>query len=210
MPGMRTLSLRKPSIESLRQFVAEQARLDFNYNSVGATAQTPPDGYVVDRTRIELGAGDTIFQAAKTALEQWRHFGLGWVEAWPPQTPLQAGEVVAVMGRGMGVWWLNACRIVYTVNEIGPSTRFGFAYGTLPGHVESGEERFLIEWDRDADTVWYDIVAYSKPNHVLTRLGYPFVRRLQKRFGRDSATAMFRAVNAASAIPAIKQRTQRE
>ncbi len=52
-------------------------------------------------------------------------------------------------------------------------SRFGFAYGTLPGHVESGEERFLVEWDRGDDAVWYDILAFSRPNHVLTRLGYP-------------------------------------
>ena len=80
-------------------------------------------------------------------------------------------------------------------------------YGTLPGHVESGEERFLIEWDRDTDRVCYDILAFSRPNHLLTRLGYPLVRRSQKRFGRDSAEAMFRAVNSASRLPEVCQTT---
>ena len=32
------------------------------------------------------------------------------------------GAVVAVIGRVVGVWWLNACRIVYVVNESGPIT----------------------------------------------------------------------------------------
>ena len=64
----------------------------------------------------------------------------------------------------------------------------------LPGHVESGEERFQVEWNRSDDTVWYDILAFSRPNHVLTRLGYPIVRRIQKKFARDSATAMQLAV----------------
>jgi uncharacterized protein (UPF0548 family) len=80
------------------------------------------------------------------------------------------------------------------VNESGPITKFGFAYGTLQGHVESGEERFLIEWDRSDDSVWYDIVGFSRPNHFLTRLGYRVVRRTQKRFGRDSAASMLSAV----------------
>jgi uncharacterized protein (UPF0548 family) len=71
---------------------------------------------------------------------------------------------------------------------------FGFAYGTLPGHVERGEERFLVEWDQGDDAVWYDILAFSRPNHLLTRLGYPVVRRLQKRFGRDSAATVLKAV----------------
>jgi len=72
--------------------------------------------------------------------------------------------------------------------------RFGFAYGTLPGHIERGEERFLLEMSDD-DSVWYDILAFSQPRHLLTKIGYPFVRRMQKRFGRESAAAMVRAVN---------------
>jgi uncharacterized protein (UPF0548 family) len=111
------------------------------------------------------------------------------------------------MGRAVGVWWLNACRVVYAVVETGPVSRFGFAYGTLPGHVESGEERFLIEWDRGDDGVWYDILAFSRPNHLLTRLGYPLVRRAQKRFGRDSAAAVFRSVNGTAPIPEVRQST---
>jgi len=204
---MEMLSILKPSAESLRQLVAEQAKLPFSYSAVGATAQTPPAGYVVDRTRIELGVGQSVFQSAKVALQHWEQFRLGWVEAWSPETPLEPGQVVAIMGWAVGLWWLNSCRIVYTVDESGPITKFGFAYGTLPGHVESGEERFLIEWDRDADTVWYDILAFSRPNHFLTWLGYPLVRCIQKRFGRDSAASMFQAVNASTVMPEICQST---
>ena len=204
---MEMLSLYKPSVASLRRFVAEQKALDFSYPAVGATANTPPAGYVVDHTRIELGAGEDVFDAAKLAFRRWEHFRLGWVEAWSPETPIQSGEVVAIMGWAIGFWWLNSCRIVYVVDESGPISKFGFAYGTLPGHVESGEERFLIEWDRTSDSVWYDIIAFSRPNHFLTRLGYPLVRRIQKQFGRDSAAAMFRAVNAASRMSEIWQST---
>jgi uncharacterized protein (UPF0548 family) len=188
------LSLRKPTAESIRPFLEAQAKLPFTYSAVGATATTPPAGYVVDRTRIELGEGEPVFQLAIAALQRWEQFHLGWVEAWSPDTPIQPGEVVAVMGRAIGVWWLNACRIVYTVDEAGPISKFGFAYGTLPGHVESGEERFLIEWNRGDNSVWFDIVAFSRPNHFLTRFGYPVVRRLQKQFGRDSAASMLKAV----------------
>jgi uncharacterized protein (UPF0548 family) len=188
------LSLRKSSADALRRFLAGQRELPFTYGAVGATAGTPPSGYAVDRTRIRLGDGEPVFRSAIAALRRWGQFDLDWVAAWPPDTPIQKGEVVAVMGRAIGIWWLNACRVVYTVDEAGPTSRFGFAYGTLPGHVESGEERFLVEWDRGDDAVWYDILAFSRPNHVLTRLGYPVVRRFQRRFGRDSAAAMIRAV----------------
>jgi len=189
------LSLRKPSVDALRRFLAAQRELPFTYTAVGATAETPPAGYVVDRTRIKLGEGEPMFRSAIAALRRWEQFNLGWVEAWPSHTPIQKGEVVAVMGRAVGVWWLNACRVVYVVDEAGPLSKFGFAYGTLPGHVESGEERFLIEWDQSDDSVWYDILAFSRPYQFSARLGYPVVRRLQKRFGRDSAASMLRAVS---------------
>jgi uncharacterized protein (UPF0548 family) len=95
-----------------------------------------------------------------------------------------------------GLWWLNACRVVYVVEE---ADRFGFAYGTLPDHAGSGEERFLVEWDQATGLVWYDVLAFSRPRHVLARLGYPWTRRVQKRFGRDSAAAMVRAVGGSPA-----------
>src|SRR5579885_3302731 len=136
-------SLRKPSAESMRRFLAAQRNLPFSYLAVGATAKTPPAGFVVDYTRIKLGEGESVFNAAKAAVRHWEQFRLGWVEAWPSDTPIQSGGVVAVTGRAIGLWWLNACRIVYVVDESGPISKFGFAYGTLPGHIECGEERFL-------------------------------------------------------------------
>jgi len=211
------LSVRKPAPATLDRFMRGQAACDFSYSAVGASAATPPAGYVVDRTRIELGSGEPVFRAATAALRRWEQFRLGWVEAWSPQTPLEPGRVVAVLGWAMGLWWVNACRIIYTIDEAenesgqsaGQSTRFGFAYGTLPGHVERGEERFLVDWNRETDRVFYDILAFSRPNHWLTRVGYPMVRRSQKRFGRESAASMFRAVSSGNRqpLPPIHQST---
>lgn len=193
---MRLVSWKKPSREYLGRFLRSQVHKTFTYAAIGATATTPPEGFAIDHTRVHLGGGATDFAAARRALQSWEQFRLGWVEAWPSTTPLQTGETVAVMGRAIGLWWLNSCRIVYVVDETGPIDRFGFAYGTLPGHVERGEERFLIEWDHRDNSVWYDILAFSRPHHILTKLGYPLVRRKQKRFGRDSAASMLRAVRA--------------
>ena len=190
------LSLRKPSAESIHQFLLTQGKLGFTYSAVGVTATVPPAGYVVDHTRIKLGAGPEAFEKAKAALCRWEHFNLGWVEAIPNSTPIESGQVVSVLARVLGIWWLNACRIVYVVDDVEAKVRFGFAYGTLPGHAESGEERFVIEWDRADDSVWYDILAFSRPNYFVTRLGYPFVRCIQKRFARNSAAAMLNAVGA--------------
>ncbi len=190
------LWLREPSPDSMQRFLDHQRPLDFSYQAVGATAAIPPEGYTVDHTRVKLGSGEETFLAAKAALECWQQFALGWVEAWPTSLPIQKGEVVAVLAHTAGLWWLNACKIVYVIDEAGSWDRFGFAYGTLPDHAQSGEERFLIEWDRAQGDVWYDILAFSRPRHLLAKLGYPFVRRTQKRFGRDSASVMKRAMTA--------------
>ncbi len=188
------LLFRKPSEAFIRQFLAEQGRLDFSYAAVGATFGEPPAGFVVDRTRICLGKGEATFHAAKAALARWDQFRLGWVETHPGGLPIEKDAVVAVLARTMIVWWLNACRIVRTVDESGPIARFGFAYGTLPEHAEMGEERFLIEWNRADDSVWFDILAFSRPKHPIVRLAYPIVRRTQKRFGREAAASMLSSV----------------
>jgi uncharacterized protein (UPF0548 family) len=189
---------RKPSPEFVRRFLERQAALDCSYAAVGATAGEPPVGFVVDRTRVRLGSGPAAFEAARTALGRWEQYRLGWVEAWSPQVPAAAGAAVAILARSVGVWWLNACRVVYALDEAGPPRRVGYAVGTLPEHVETGEERFLVEWDPADDGVWYDVLAFSRPNGWLARVGYPVVRRVQKRFGRDSAAAMLRAVREAT------------
>jgi uncharacterized protein (UPF0548 family) len=191
---MPMLSLRRPSTQVLSEFLASQSDLGFTYAPVGATATVPPAGYTVDHTRIKLGVGEEIFARAQAALRRWEHFRLGWMEAWSPETTIETGDVVAIVARNLGLWWLNAARVVYVVDEPGPIRRFGFASGTLPDHAMVGEERFLVEWDQTSGEVWYDILAFSRPHFLLTRLGYPFVRRVQKRFAKASAAAMLRVI----------------
>ena len=194
------ISLRKPTFESIRRHLAAQALREYTYSQVGATSDEaitthPPAGYALDHTRVRIGTGGDVFQAAIEGLREWRQFRLGWLEALPGDAPLAVGVTVAVVARALGVWSVNCARIVYTIDgEAGTVRRFGFAYGTLPDHIEAGEERFLIEWDRATGSVWYDIIAFSRPRHFLARLGYPWVRRVQKRFARDSAAAMASAV----------------
>jgi uncharacterized protein (UPF0548 family) len=126
-------------------------------------------------------------------------FDMPWVSLYCPSAPLQVGTVVAVSFRHLGFYSLNACRIVYVVEDDGPIKRFGFAYGTLAEHAESGEERFTVEWNRENDTVWYDILAFSRPRHMFARLGYPLSRLLQKRFAEGSKTAMLQSARDAHA-----------
>lgn len=183
------LLVRKPSAELIRQFISHQSKLPFSYREVGASRETPPNGYTIDHNRIKLGTGRESFARAVAALRDWKQFELGWVEIVPGKTPLEVGATVAVRVRTFGFWSLNASRIVYVIDEDRPVKRFGFAYGTLADHIERGEECFTIEWQKD-NSVWYDILAFSRPQHPLVRLGFPLARMLQKRFARESLAAM--------------------
>jgi len=145
-----------------------------------------PEGFDLDHNRELLGAGAATFAAACDAIRSWRMFPapLAWAE--PPGVPIAAGELVGMVAHAVGLWWLNATRIVYVIDE---PRRSGFAYGTLPGHVERGEERFSVEW-LDDDTVWYDLLAFSRPRYWGARLARPVARMLQRRFVRMSKAAM--------------------
>ncbi len=183
--------LTEPSSQTIAEFIASQNGSPFTYEGVGATnSLSMPRNYTVDHNRVKLGQGAAVYQRACQALREWQQFDLGWVALVPPGVPLEAGATVAVKARAFGTWSLSAARVVYLIDESGPS-RFGFAYGTLPDHVESGEERFTIEHHPD-DSVWYDILAFSRPRHPLVRLSFPLARVLQKRFARESLLRMVR------------------
>jgi uncharacterized protein (UPF0548 family) len=137
-----------------------------------------------------LGHGLDRYKAARAAIDDWKMFDLDWIEMFPTRPSVQIGTAVAVVVRHLEFWSVNISRIVYVVNE---ETRYGFAYGTSPCHSEAGEERFLVEYDRATDEVWYDLYAFSRPKHPLARIGYPISRHLQKRFARESLAAMKRA-----------------
>lgn len=184
-------TLRFPNELKLAAFRLRQGRLPTTHPQPGCTrTETVPAGFVRDHTRAQLGDGPEVFAAAKQALRAWTPFPGGWVRAEPPDTPIRVGAVVAVVARAFGVWISNACRIEYVIDE---PDRWGFGYATLPGHVECGEERFLVE-QRPDGSVWFDVFAVSRPRHWLVRVGYPVARRFQKRFGREAAAAMRRAV----------------
>jgi uncharacterized protein (UPF0548 family) len=188
--------LVKPSGQRIEEFLAQQRYRTFSYREAGFTRRGAPPGYKVDHNRVRLGEGRAAFARAVEAVRSWTMSDLGWVSVHPAAAPIEPGTIVVVRCRHFGFWSLNACRIVYTVDEEGPVVKFGFAYGTLPDHAERGEERFTVEWHHEDGSVWYDVYAFSRPNHPMARLAYPLTRFLQRRFVRSSKRAMARAAAA--------------
>src|SRR5690349_4348434 len=140
------LLLRKPSDLQVRAFITAQQQSTFSYSPLEITRDPSPDsGYTVDHNRVQLGSGAQCFDAAIKAIRQWKMFDLGWVQLFSERTPIETGATVAVVVSHLGFWSMNACRIVYVVEE---SEKYGFAYGTLAEHAERGEERFMVEIGR--------------------------------------------------------------
>jgi uncharacterized protein (UPF0548 family) len=150
---------------------------------------TPPRGFAHDLSRSNIGRGPRAFAAAREAFERWEQFDLGWVRIANPVPKVLPGELVAVEACTACLWSMNLNRIVEIVDS---PTRFGFMYTTTTLHVEEGQERFVVQFDPDSQSVLYLTEAISRPRHILARLGYPFSRAMQHRFARDSHARMKR------------------
>lgn len=189
-----------PGVPTLQAFLQQESTLPYSYPEVGKTRQGDKvSGYDNDYNVQVLGQGEAVWEAARQAIRVWRMFPDGWTRIWPETIPIREQELVVMQARVFGWWWINSFRIVYTLDT---ADAFGFAYGTLPGHVEMGEELFMVEKLPDG-TVQYVIKAFSKPRFWLTRIGYPIARWHQRKFVRDSKAAMLAYVQAAVQNPAV-------
>lgn len=184
--------IRRPSPSAIDRFLEVSRELPLSYSPIGLVGNASP-GTRVGEHVVSIGHGQADFDRAQSALRAWTHFAIGWVELFPRNAAIEVGTVVALLIRHVGCWSLNGARVVYQVGGGAAEPGFGFAYGTLTNHAESGEELFEVFVDRATGTVMYRIRAVAWPQSALARIGQPIVRRLQARFRRDSAAAMVRA-----------------
>ena len=162
---------------------------ELSYEPVGMTAPdgpSPPAGFRPLRVETGLGRGPSVFHAASEALCAWRmHRGLG--------LRVDADGQQAVLGVELELRFgpLRApCRVVWTVRQ---ERRVGFAYGTLVGHPECGEEAFVVEWLPD-DSVRLGVWAFSRPAAWYLRAAGPFGRGGQRLIARGYGWSLRRSV----------------
>jgi uncharacterized protein (UPF0548 family) len=161
-----------PTPDLLEACLAEWTRSALSYPHDASMDHPLAQGFLIDHHEARLGTGSAVFQRAAAALEHWTMFAL-WARVVRRRTVGQAaGEGVAMVVRLAGLCWINPCRILHRCDAL---RSHGFAYGTLPGHAECGEEQFIVEWRND-DSVWYVIRAFSRPQHPLAWIGFPVTR----------------------------------
>ena len=150
-------------------------RAPFTYPDVGRSAGDAPAGYHrFVRTRTLPATHE--FGAAAADLLSWRVQQSAGLRVSASSAEVEPG-VVVLMRAGMGPATLVIpCRVVYVVDE---PERQGFAYGTLPGHPESGEEAFVLQRMSDGRVV-FTVSAFSRPATRLARLAGPAGRGLQR------------------------------
>jgi uncharacterized protein (UPF0548 family) len=166
--------------------LTDLAHLDLTYQPRGLTLDGPlPAGYHHLEVERRLGAGDAAYRSVSEALL-----------AYAPQRGLGLRPRATAPRAAVGVDLLSTlvvlaipCRIVWVVET---PERTGFGYGTLRGHVETGEEGFLVE--RRGDEVWGVIRAYARPGGLLARLGGRLTWRLQVVAANGYLRALQRAV----------------
>jgi uncharacterized protein (UPF0548 family) len=139
----------------------------------------PPPGFRALRVRVPLGPG--TYDAAVAALFGWRvHRALPLVTV--SATAPEAAPGVRVFLRAGPL--RAACEVVWTVRE---DDRAGFAYGTLPGHPECGEESFVVHRAPDGSAD-FTVFALSRPAARCLRAAPPAARLAQRaiahRYGR--------------------------
>jgi uncharacterized protein (UPF0548 family) len=161
---------------------------ELTYGEIGQTAGLLPPGYHHLRRYAVIGSGAEVFAGAVKMLFSWQVHLRAGLRVSPSSAMAEPGAVV-VLGLGAGPIRTRApCRVIYVVNE---PDRQGFAYGTLPGHPECGEEAFIIGRHHN-DTVTFAITAFSRPARPLAKAAGPVGRGIQRHITRRYLRALAR------------------
>ena len=173
----------------LRAQLERSRRDEVTYSEVGETRSTTlPPGYRHDRWLLPVGVGEAAWRRAKEAIDLWKAHAHAGITITPPGAPIQQGTTVIASKTIGPVTIIAPCRVIYVTEE--PNT-YGFAYGTLPGHPERGEEAFHVLLGDDG-TVTTQITAFSRPDDLPTRLAGPIARQIQQAATRRYLTGIGR------------------
>lgn len=158
------------------------------YEGAGRTRTVPPPHGYTSFTETRKLRATTDFESAAQALMSWQvQIRAGLHVAASTMQIVESAVCVMTLGRppfGLTI----PCKVIYIIAA--PDER-GFAYGTLPGHPESGEEAFILRRDADG-AAHFTITAFSRPATLLAKIGGPLTRQCQRAMTRRYLNAMDR------------------
>jgi uncharacterized protein (UPF0548 family) len=155
------------------------------YPEVGATRDDRlPAGYGHVRRAATIGSGPSVFQRAADAVLSWDMHRAAGLRVPAGTGPAAPGVEVRLRAGPFTI----PCRVVYTIDD---AACRGFAYGTLPGHPERGEEAFLVTLADDGE-VRFHVRAFSRHATFLARCGGPATSMVQRYVTTRYVTAVRR------------------
>ena len=178
--------LRAVSPEGLRD-------APLTYREVGATrAPGMPPGYLHGEWSEVVGSGREVFERVAAAVFDWRPQRSVGLRVRATGSPREVGTVVVLTAGLPRLGYDIPCRVVWAAPT---GDERGFAYGTLPGHPESGEECFTVRLAGDGDVV--------VTIRVFSRLATPAARAVPRvaRLVQDLATRRYLAALRGAARP---------
>jgi uncharacterized protein (UPF0548 family) len=167
--------MHRPSQEELSFILAEQQSLPLSYDADGEDGIGR--GFANLAGRIEIGRGDGVFHRASSTLNGWSIHRRSGMTVVPSDEKIAEDVCVVLMIPMLRGFVTAACRVVH---EIRTNEMSGFTYGTLPHHVERGEESFVVEIE-DSERVSFSVRASSRPAIALARAVGPLAATLQKQ-----------------------------
>lgn len=197
-----------PTAAQIMALIERYQNAEFTETSVGSTRDWKgtrfdvepnsivENGYLIQRRRSKIGAGEADYRAAVAALRRGDCFDLPWVD-FHSSNGLNQGAIFCLVAKAFGLRPASLCRIVYSEHQDNQSEdeqAYAVGIGTLPVHVARGEEKIAVAWNTTTDDVDLLIGSYSKPASWITRLFVWYLRQQQDRFALDSATRMRQAV----------------
>lgn len=180
----------------MKRMVEDLEGAEPTYSDIGATlAGKRPEAFHHDHFEIVLGQGPATFERAVMGLKTWKAHRIPGMGVFPGGEVIRTGATVIVTLGTPLMALAVPCRVVSVIDG---QTRWGFAYGTLPGHPEQGEEAFSVSIDAD-QTVRFEIEAFSRPGELLVRLSGPIGRGIQMGGTRGYLRALKRFVDEVAA-----------
>ena len=172
----------------VRRLDEEQAAalraLPLSYSLEGAPTGEAPAGF--HRLNYSATLSRRDFDAAARDLFVWKMHSQAGLQVQASDIPLRRNTVVLMRWRLGGLSIRIPCRVIEVVEE---PERWGFTYGTLAGHPEAGEERFVLE-HLDDGRILFTITASSRSASALARLGGPMSRVAQRSMTRRYLRAL--------------------
>ena len=143
---------------------ARIARGELNYPGIGFTSEgRSPEGFARSQARAHLGEGFETYRRVADGILSWQIQRRSGLRVRTETGSVESGSRI-VSGFGIGPFRIKApCEVVWVRRPAPGNTAqsAGFAYGTLPGHPERGEEAFEVSIDAAGD-VTFTITAFSR------------------------------------------------